>query len=137
MKNKLSYCDLRFVFQTKCKISNFFRISKGIIPLFWRFCVAYKFQCGDCRMCEHLGISVLTVERVKGDGDSAVKEYLLACNYAHSHFWRHVVGLLERWYFPIVSWYHYVIYVLNLYMGWTLNLQNCRFLLCCDLFSLL
>ena len=26
MKNKLSYCNIRFVFQTKCKISNFFYI---------------------------------------------------------------------------------------------------------------
>ena len=28
-------------------------------------------------MCEHLGISALTVKRVKGDDDSAIKEHLL------------------------------------------------------------
>ena len=26
MKNKLPYCNIQFVFQTKCKISNFFNI---------------------------------------------------------------------------------------------------------------
>ena len=33
MKNKLSYCNLRFVFQTKCIICHFF-IFKDRIPLF-------------------------------------------------------------------------------------------------------
>ena len=33
MKNKLLYCNVRFVFQTKCKISNFFTF-KGKIPSF-------------------------------------------------------------------------------------------------------
>ena len=32
-------------------------------------------------MCEHLGISVLTAKRVKGDDDSAIKEHLLFCNH--------------------------------------------------------
>ena len=30
-------------------------------------------------MCEHLGISALTGKRVKGDGNSAIKEHLLFC----------------------------------------------------------
>ena len=29
------------------------------------------------RICEHLGMSALTVKRVKGDDDSSVKENLL------------------------------------------------------------
>ena len=33
-------------------------------------------------MCEPLGISALTGKRVKGDDDSAIKEYLLFCNHA-------------------------------------------------------
>ena len=32
-------------------------------------------------MCEHLAISALTVKRVKGDHDSAIKKHLLFCNH--------------------------------------------------------
>ena len=92
MKNKLRYCNVRFVFQTKCKISNFFTF-KDKIPSFLRSGIVYKFQCGSCnatyygktkrhfkvRMCEHLGISALTGKKVKGDDDSAIKEHLLFC----------------------------------------------------------
>ena len=94
MKNKLPYYNTRFVFQTKCKISNFFTF-KDKTPSFLRSDIAYKFQCGSCnatyhgrtklhfkvRMCEHLEISALTGKRVKGDEDSAVKEHLLFCNH--------------------------------------------------------
>ena len=94
MKNKLTYCNIRFVFQTKCKISNFFTF-KDKIPSFLGSGIVYKFQCGSCnatyygktkrhfkvRICEHLGISALTGKRVKGDDDSAIKEHLLFCNY--------------------------------------------------------
>ena len=94
MKNKLRYCNIRFVFQTKCKISNFFTFTDKI-PSFLCSGIVYKFQSGSCnatyygkakrhfkvRMCEQLGISALTVERVKGDDDSAIKEYLLFCNH--------------------------------------------------------
>ena len=94
MKNKLSYCNVRFVFQTKCKGSNFFTF-KDKIPSFLRFDLVYKFQCGSynandygktkrhfkVRMCEHLGISALIGKRVKGDDDSAIKEHLLFCNH--------------------------------------------------------
>ena len=94
MKNKLPYCNIQFVFQTKCKISNFFTF-KHKIPLVLRSGIAYKFQCVSCnptyygktkrhfkvRMCEHLGISALTGKRVKGDDDSAIKEHLLFCNH--------------------------------------------------------
>ena len=47
MKNKLTYCNLLFVFQTKCKISDFFTF-KDKIPLFLRSGNVYKFQCGGC-----------------------------------------------------------------------------------------
>ena len=94
MTNKLLYCNIRFVFQTKCKINNFFTFKDKIL-LFLRSGIVYKFQCGDCnatyyrkakrhfkvRMCEHLGISTLTRKRVKGDNDSAIKEHLLFCNH--------------------------------------------------------
>ena len=94
-KNKLPYCNIRFVFQTKCKINNFFTF-KGKIPLFLRSGIVHKCQCGSCnatyygktkrhfkvRMCEHLGISALTEKRVKGDDDSVIKEHLLFCSNA-------------------------------------------------------
>ena len=94
MKNKLPYCNIRFVFRSKCKISNFFTF-KDKIPSFLRSGIVYKFQCGSCnatyygktkrhfkvRMSEHLEISALTGKRVKGDDDSAIKEHLLFCNH--------------------------------------------------------
>ena len=68
---------------------------KDKIPSFLSSGIVYKFQFGSCnatyydktkrhfkvRMCEHLGISALTGERVKGDDDSAIKEHLLFCNH--------------------------------------------------------
>ena len=33
-------------------------------------------------MCEHLRVSALTGKRVKGDHDSAIKEYNLFCNHS-------------------------------------------------------
>ena len=94
MKNKLPYCNVQFVFQTKCKISNFFTF-KDKIPSVLRSGIVYKFQYSSCnatyygkskrhfkiRMCEHLGFSALTGKRIKGDDDSAIKEDLLFCNH--------------------------------------------------------
>ena len=86
MKNKFPYCNIRFAFQTKCKISNFFAFKGKILSLLHSG-IVFKFQCGDCnatyygktkrhlevRMCEHLGYLALTGKRVKGDDDSANK----------------------------------------------------------------
>ena len=93
MKNKLPHCNIRFVFHTKCKISNFFTFQDKI-PSFLHSGIVYKFECGSCnatyygkskrhfkvRMCEPLGISALTGKRVKSDDDSAIKVHLLFCN---------------------------------------------------------
>ena len=95
MRNKLPHCNLRIVFQTKCKLINFFTF-KDKIPVFLHSGIVYKFKCGGCngtyygktkrhfkiRMCEHLGVSALTGKRVKGDNDSAIKEHHLFCNYS-------------------------------------------------------
>ena len=95
MRNELPHCNLRIVFQTKCKVINFFT-SKDKIPVFLRSGIVYKFKCSGCnaiyygktkrhfkiRMCEHLGVSALTGKRVKGDNDSAIKEHHLFCNYS-------------------------------------------------------
>ena len=93
-KNKLPYCNIRFVLHTRCNISNYFTF-KDKIQSFLRSGIVYNFQCGSCkatyycitkshfkvRMCEHLGISAHTGKRIKGDDDSAIKEYLLFCNH--------------------------------------------------------
>ena len=84
------------MFQTKCKISNYFTF-KDKIPSFLSSGIVYKFQYGSfnatyygktkrhfkVRMCEHLGISALTGKRIKGDDDSGMKEHLLFCNHTH------------------------------------------------------
>ena len=49
MKYKLPYCNIRFAFQTKCKISNIFTF-KDRIPSFSRPDIIYKFQCGGCNL---------------------------------------------------------------------------------------
>ena len=92
MKNKLPHCNFRIVFQSKCKLINFF-VFKDKIPIFLLSGIIYKFKCGGCnatyysttkrhfkvRMCENLGVSALTGKRVKSDNDSAVKEHHLFC----------------------------------------------------------
>ena len=87
MKNKLPYYNVRFVFQTKCKISDFFTF-KDKIPSFlhsgYLFVATYYGKTErhfNVRMCEHLGISALTGKRVKGDDDSAIKEHRSFCNH--------------------------------------------------------
>ena len=90
-KDKLLYCNIWFVFQTKCKISNFSHLNT--IVLFSHSGVVFKFQCSCCSasysektkhnfkvlMCE---ISALTGKRVKGDDDSPIKEHLLFCYHS-------------------------------------------------------
>ena len=94
MKNKIPYCNIRFAFQTKCKISNFFTF-KDRISSFVRSGIVHKFQCGGGNatyygktklyfkviICEELGISAYTRRRVKRDDDSSIKEHLLFCNH--------------------------------------------------------
>ena len=101
MKNKLPHCNFRIVFQTKCKLINFFTF-KDKIPVFLPSGIVYKFKCSGCtatyyayydktkhhfkvRMCEHLGVSALTGQRVKGDNDSAIKEHHLFCNQSSGY----------------------------------------------------
>ena len=73
LKNNLPYCNIRFAFQSKCKMSKFFTFEDRI-PWFIRSGIVNKFQCGGSnatyygktkrhfrvRMCKHLVISALT-----------------------------------------------------------------------------
>ena len=47
MKNKLSHCNFRIVFQTKFNLMNFFKF-KDKVPIFLRSRIVYKFKCGGC-----------------------------------------------------------------------------------------
>ena len=95
MKNKLPHCNFRIVFQSKCKLINFYAF-KGKIPIFLRSGIVYKFKCDGCnatyysrtkrhfkvRMYEHLGVSALIGKTEKWDNDSTVKEHHLFCNHS-------------------------------------------------------
>ena len=95
MKNKLPHCNFRIIFQSKCKLINYFTF-KDKIPVFLSSGIVYKFKCSGCkatyygktkrhfkvRMCEHLGVSALTGKRVKEDDDCAIKEHHLFCNHS-------------------------------------------------------
>ena len=95
MKNKLPHYNFRIVFQSKCKLINFYAF-KDKITIFLRSGIVYKFKCDGCnatyysrtkrhfkvRMCEHLGVSALIGKRVEGDNDSTVKEHHLFCNHS-------------------------------------------------------
>ena len=73
MKNKLLYGNLRIVFQTKCRLINFFTFSDKI-PVFLYSDTVCKFKCGDwnatyysktkfhfkIKMGESLGVSAVT-----------------------------------------------------------------------------
>ena len=48
LKNKLPYCNIRFIFWTKCKISRFFTF-KDRIPSILGFGIVDKFHCGGCK----------------------------------------------------------------------------------------
>ena len=77
------------------QLINFFTF-KDKTPVFLRSGIAYKFKCGSCngtyygktkrhfkvRMCEQLGVSALTGNRVKGDNNSAIKKHHLFCNHS-------------------------------------------------------
>ena len=45
VKNKLPHCNFRIVFQSNCKLINFFTF-KDKIPIFLRSGIVYKFKCG-------------------------------------------------------------------------------------------
>ena len=47
MKNKLPHCNFRIVFQSKCKLINFFTF-KDKIPIFLHSGIDYNFKCGGC-----------------------------------------------------------------------------------------
>ena len=62
LKNILNYCKLRIMFKNKTRLGNNFhfndRIPKDLIP------GVAKFQCGNVRIGEHIGLSPLTKKKL-------------------------------------------------------------------------
>ena len=97
LKGVLNCCKLEIVFKFQTKLSNSFRF-KDPIPKDLLSAVVYKFQCGLCnesyygesiryldiRSGKHIGVSPLTVKKVKPVNDSAARDHLHHCNYLPS-----------------------------------------------------
>ena len=79
MKNKLLYCDIWFVFQTNCKISNSVTFKDKILS-FLCSTIVYKFQSGGCN-ATYYGKTKPHFKSKMCD-DSGIKEHLLFCNHA-------------------------------------------------------
>ena len=95
-KGILNCCKLQIAFKSQNKLAKAFRF-KDHIPKELPAGVVYRFQCGFCnesyhgecvrylnvRIGEHIGISPLTMKKVKPQG-SAVSDHLLLCNHSPS-----------------------------------------------------
>ena len=93
LKGILNCCKLQIVFKRQNKLAKAFRF-KDRIPKELISGVVYKFQCwlcnesyyGECirhlnvRIGEHIGISLLTMKKVKPKGS----DHLLLCNHSPS-----------------------------------------------------
>ena len=87
-------CKLEIVFKCQTRLSHSFRY-KDPIPKDLISGVVYKFQCGLCnefyygesirhldiRSGGHIGVSLLTGEKVKPSNNSAICDHLLHCNF--------------------------------------------------------
>ena len=93
MKHKLPYSNLGIVFQTKCKLITFFAFKGKILFSYVLGCLIkldlvnallpiMTKQSTILRMCEHLGISALTGNRVKQDNDYDIKKHHLFSNHS-------------------------------------------------------
>ena len=79
MKNELPHCNLRIVFQTECKLINFFTFKQKI-PVFLHSGIGFDFKCSSFK--EHLRFSTLTGKRMKEDNNFAIIKYHLFCNHS-------------------------------------------------------
>ena len=96
LKGILNCCKLQIVFKSQNKLAKAFRFE-DCVPKKLTSDVVYKLQCGfwnesyygECvrhinvRIGEHIGISILTKNKVKPKG-SAVSDHLLLCNNSQS-----------------------------------------------------
>ena len=94
-QNNLSFCHLKIVLQSPCKLCTLFRF-KDTLDKKIRSDLVYRYSCSSCnatyygktyrhvftRAAEHMGISNLTGKRVKNVKESAVSDHLLQCDCA-------------------------------------------------------
>ena len=93
VQNNLSFCHLKVVFQSPCKLCILFRF-KDTLNKKIRSDLVYRYSCSSCnatyygktyqyfftRAGQHMGISNLTGKHVKNVKQSAVSEDLLQCD---------------------------------------------------------
>ena len=97
--DKLTTCNFKIVFTSPVRVKSFFTF-KDKLPKMLLSGIVYQYKCGGCnatyygktkhhfkvRICEHLGISHLTGEKVKIDNNKlrAIQEHLFCCSYSSS-----------------------------------------------------
>ena len=93
MKGNLNFCKLQVVFRSERKLSNIFKF-KDRIPYDLVSGVVYKYTCGRCnsayygkterhlkvRSGERIGISPLTLKKIKPFKESSIRDHLLECD---------------------------------------------------------
>ena len=95
----MTTCSLKIVFISPIRAKSF-STFKDKLPKILLSGLVYKYKCGGCsatyygktkhhfkvRICEHLGISHLTGEKVKIDNNKlrAIQEHLFCCSYSSS-----------------------------------------------------
>ena len=90
VSKSLPQCNVKVIFQSKNRLSNFFKF-KVSIPLHLRSNLVYKYQCSNCNItyyveserhlevkgAEHISTSPLTGKRVNNNKNSSVKDHCL------------------------------------------------------------
>ena len=95
--DNLTSCNLKIVFTSPVRVKSYFTF-KYKLPKMLLSGLASKYKCGGCsatyygktkshfkvQICEHLGISHITGEKVKIDNNelTEIQEHLLRCNYS-------------------------------------------------------
>ena len=92
-KGILNCCKLQIVFKSQRKLASVFRF-KDRLPNDLVSGVVHKYTCGNCksssygeadrhlkvRCGEHIGISPVTLKKIKPSKESAIRDHLLICN---------------------------------------------------------
>ena len=89
MKQNLSYCKLKVIFRSKCRLNTLFRFIDSLEKRI-RSGVVYRCTCSDSKVTyyfyagvtEHMGISDLTGKRLKDFKQSAIFDHPLQCHCA-------------------------------------------------------
>ena len=94
MSEYMTYCKLRFIFQTGNRLKNCFHF-KDFVPETWRSIFIYKFSCGSCtafyidktythfkeRVSEHQVVFPRTSKPVNGTLSTFIMNHMLICDH--------------------------------------------------------